>query len=574
MTLTPNYDPNGLSPQLFIHNHTKAVPQNEANADYVYQSGEIDASPRQDFKLATGGLHGGINDDPGSFVFTIDDPGNTLTDTKGRRAAIFGRQWDVQLYLGKSSADLNRWFYGKIMDTDVVRPDTNLQQIRVICSGWGERFKNRMTNIKRFQDKLADGLALDATDNDAKVSELFKDIVEDTDHYIDQGLVLEPDITVTGVQDIDIKLADFQQTGQTWSSAMSQLAACANAYWGIDQNKDVFLTEPGTLDSGFLFTNDLAGLIAQGWNAKKIGYLEREPVTFTDSVFSTAFSHIHGLGANTQTLTVDTTDTPNGDFSMNGSWIAIPFTPTHKNIAKIALSLLKTGTPASGEATFWVSGNNGATPAAPNFSDIRGKGTLAQTKLIELDAVTPEWIEIGFDNRAGISVEPNIVHFLIIKRYGSVSHDFDIQWNTAGTGDYYTSTDGDIWSVVTSQNRFLYRIYSNNPINLTLEDPQARNKWGTREFIFSFRQSVQEETAIEALFAASNVLSKERRIYSDLVVSPVTDKIPLGKFCRIQDSLTGLDTFADIVAYDLSFNSYDTTSVGARKITLKLEELH
>ena len=86
------------------------------------------------------------------------------------------------------------------------------------------------------------------------------------------------------------------------------------------------------------------------------------------------------------------------------------------------------------------------------------------------------------------------------------------------------------------------------------------------------RQDNQEETVREILVHASELLTKERRTYSGIMVSPTTDRIPLGKYCRLQDAKTGLDVQGDIVAVDLSMTATDDTNIGANEIMLTLQE--
>ena len=123
MAITPSYDPSHLAPKILIHDL-------DGTLKYTYEAEQIAASPTQDFQLRALKLHLGINDDIGNSVLLIEDPNNALTETTARSDSKIKRQWTVQVSLGKSSADLNRWFYGKILDVEVLRPDTAVQQIR------------------------------------------------------------------------------------------------------------------------------------------------------------------------------------------------------------------------------------------------------------------------------------------------------------------------------------------------------------------------------------------------------------------------------------------------------------
>jgi len=174
MSLTPNYNPNGLSPKILINDFSGTL-------QYTYESDRIAASPTKDFRLTSGAFHIGVNDDFGYFTFVIDDTNNVLTDGTAQANPLIKNQWEVELHLGKDSSSLNRWFYGKVIDVTVTRPVTNIKQLTVTVAGWGIKTKYRYTSIKRFQAKESDGVSLDDTDTTVKISELVKDIFEDTD---------------------------------------------------------------------------------------------------------------------------------------------------------------------------------------------------------------------------------------------------------------------------------------------------------------------------------------------------------------------------------------------------------
>ena len=413
MVLPTGYDPSQLAPRLLVHDVAGTL-------QYTYEAKQIAASPVQNFKLSTISLHLSVNDDFGYLDFLIEDPDNQLTDTDARATPLIGQQWPVQLYLGKSSSSLNRWFYGIISDVQVIRPRTALQQIRVHCDGWGIKTQYRMTNIKRFQDKQANGVDLDSADTNTRVSELAKDVVQDDDHYIDSGLTTESEITVNGVQTIDVKLADFQQTAQTWFSAISQLAAYSNCYWGLDGDRDLYMIEQGSTDGGFLFSNNLTGLDVVGWDKDKLGLLRNSSFAWNDTTYVGGISILHGLGANVVTKDQEQDPTPDNFLNMDANWVAVKFTPGQENLEKIALSLIRTGTPASGDASFFVVGDDGT--GKPNLLDLRAKGTLGQSVLQALPTIGKNYVEIAFNIKGGIRVSPREELFIAVKKYGTASH--------------------------------------------------------------------------------------------------------------------------------------------------------
>jgi len=123
LTITPGYNADPLNPEVYIYNLSDVL-------QYTFQTSATQASPTQDFQLRSYRVHSGLNDDYGSLTLLIDDPSNTLTDTTNiRRPCKIKRQWTIQFKLGKSNGTLYRVFYGKIFEAEVIRPNTNLQQI-------------------------------------------------------------------------------------------------------------------------------------------------------------------------------------------------------------------------------------------------------------------------------------------------------------------------------------------------------------------------------------------------------------------------------------------------------------
>ena len=567
MVLTPNYDVNELSPRIIITDRTGVVK-------YIYETTVTTTEPnaRQDFTLSELKVHSGSNSDHGYAILKIDDRNNDLTDvTNTLRDSKIERQWDIQIYFGKSQPLLQRWFYGKIFDVDIVRPFTNQQHLILSCVGWGSMLRDRITNIKRFQAKAADGITLDATDTTVKVSELVKDIIEDTDHQADHGLDnTELGITVNNVQDIDVKLPDLQKSFSTYATALSELSTSGNAMWGIDADRDLFLRDPGSVDSGFLFTNDLEGDTAQNWDSSRIGYLINASQSWRDSSYDGAYSILHGLGSNAVKIDQENSGSENAIRTSNTSFIGIPFTPSTDNIGKISLRLGKTGTPTS-PITISVVGINASDSNSPKMTNLRKSITLDSAKIQSL-STSGGWVELGLQEK--INVEPGTPLALVINKYGSVSSNLTMDYRT-GTGTFWTSPDGVDANWASATGLFSVRDYSWKSLQIILENTRAKAKYGTREKVVQFNSGQEEGSAREALISAGEVLGLERRFYSQVTISPPTLRIPLGQYCRIHDTKTGLSVKANIISTDISMSGKSgETSIGADRVTLGLEEVH
>ena len=167
MTLTPNYNPNALHPRIVITNQF-------GGSAYTFESKELNPTGTQDFQLNALKLHLGIDDDFGTLHLVIHDNDGNLSDlTNNDRPGLIGREWSIQLYLGKSTATEQRWFYGKIKDFTTSRPTTGVQTISISCVGYGIVLRERMSRLVRNQAKTADGVTLDDTDDSTKISELI-----------------------------------------------------------------------------------------------------------------------------------------------------------------------------------------------------------------------------------------------------------------------------------------------------------------------------------------------------------------------------------------------------------------
>ena len=567
MVLTPNYDIGELSPKIIITDRTGVEK-------YRYETSITTASvsPQQDFTLSELKVHAGSNTDYGYAILKIDDRDNLLTDTTNNiRDSTIERQWDIQIYFGKSQPLLQRWFYGKIFDVDIVRPFTNQQHVILSCIGWGAVLRDRITNIKRFQGKAADGITVDSTNTTTKVSELVKDIIEDSDHQADHGLDnSDLGITVNSIQDIDVKLPDLQKSFATYATVLSELATSGNTMFGVDADRDLFLRDPGSVDSGFLFTNDLAGDTAQNWDSSRIGYLINASQSWRDSSFDGAYSVLHGLGSNTVKIDQQNSGSENAVRTSNTSYIGIPFTPSTDNIGKIALRLAKTGTPTS-PVTISVVGINASDSNSPKMTNLRKSITLDSAKVQSL-STSGDWTELGLHEK--INVEPNTPLMLVVDKYGDGSHNLTMDYKT-GSGTYWTSPDGVDGNWTSATGLFSIRDYSQKALQIILENTRAKAKYGTREKVVNFNSGQEEGSAREALISAGEVLGLERRFYSQVTVSPPTLRIPLGQYCRVYDSKTGLSVKANILSTDIEMKSKaGETSIGANKVTLGLEEVH
>ena len=565
MTVTAGYDPRELSPKVIITDYDGAT-------QYTYESATIATTPTQDFKLTDLRIKMDGNGDYGSATLIIADNGSALVDATLRKGSLIKRQWDIQIYLGKTSATLQRWFYGKIVSANVIRPGTGQQSIVIDCVGWGVILKERITRIIRNQDKDADGISLDDTDTKTRLDNLILDMFTKVDHQVDENIPQISSITAAlanpglDATTLDIKVANVNELGNTYAGFISRIAGLANADWYVDADRRLIVRDAFSYDSGFLFTNNLTGLDAAGWSATKIGYLKNQVLGWSDSTFDSLYSFIHGFGHFAPSLDVGYSTAPDAADNLDTSWIAIPIAPTRDNIFKISLRMTKTGTPAAAHELRIVGDDSGN----PDPTDIRRVIRIAKETLQGLGTTTPaDWAEYPVTPK--LEITPNEQLYVVFPKYGTATDTVNINYK-AGVGTYKTSTDGTTWSNATGSPA--HRIYSAKRLMTTLENTVVSQKLPEpREKLLPIRADLEEQTVRQAMIQAGFILGKQRRAYEDVVITPTTDRIPLASYCRLQDSKSGLDIKAIIDSYEIEMHS-NNNRLGADSIKLSLDELY
>tara|TARA_R110000803_G_scaffold106366_2_gene174448 strand:- start:776 stop:2464 length:1689 start_codon:yes stop_codon:yes gene_type:complete len=560
MTVTAGYDPRELSPKVIITDYA-------GSTQYTYESATIASSPTQDFKLTDLRIQMNGNGNYGSATLVIADNGSALVDSTLRRGSLIKRQWDVQIYLGKTSGTLQRWFYGKIVSANVIRPGTGQQGIALDCVGWGVILKERITRIVRNQDKDTDGLTLLDSDTKTRLDNLILDIFNKVDHQIDENIQQINSVTAAVADpgldsaSLDIKVANVNELGNTYAGFIARMAGLANADWYVDSDRKLVVRDAFTYDSGFLFTNNLTGIDAINWSPTKIGYLKNQVFGWTDSTFDSLYSWIHGFGHFAPSVDVSYTTAPDAADNLNDNSVSIPITPTRDNIFKIALRMTKTGTPASAHEIQIVGDDSGS----PDATDIRRVIRIPKETLQALGTSTPAtWAEYPVTPK--LEITPNEQLYIVFPAYGDASNTVNINYKS-GVGSYFAGA-----SSVTGSPA--YRVYSAKRLMTSLENTVVSQKLPEpREKLLPIRGDLEEQTVRQAMIQAGLILGKQRRVYQDVTITPTTDRIPLASYCRLQDSKSGLDIKAIIDSYEIEMHS-NNNRLGADSIKLSLDELY
>jgi hypothetical protein len=564
MTLTPNYNPNALHPRIVITNQF-------GGSAYTFESKQLNPTGNQDFQLTALNLHLGVDDDFGTLQLVIHDNDGNLSDlTNTDRPGVIGREWSIQLYLGKSTATEQRWFYGKIKDLTTSRPTTGVQTISISCVGYGIILRERMSRLVRNQAKTADGVTLDDTDDSTKVSELILDLFNDKDHYIDNNIdrltsiTAQTSTTGNGIDEsaTSQKIANVNFNVASFGQIISNLCGIANTTFHVNADRALVVQDPESRDSGFLFTNNLSGERATTWDSTKIGYILNAPLEWKDSSADMLYNFVHGFGHFKPGVTVSETTAPDAADNLDSEWHAIPFASTADNIVKIAIRSIKTGTPAE-DTSVQIWGDTGG--SGPDPDDVRYKKLLNTETLNKLGTTTPaDWFEIPIHPR--LDITPGEQLYIVFPKVGDASNTISVNYK-AGSGTYWDSTNGTTW--VSRTGKSAYRIYESRRLTTTVENTSAAEILPEpRERIFPIRSDLEEQTVRQTLLSAAEVLGKQRRTYGTVIVSPVTERIPLGTFCKLEDVKTGLSVKANITGIDLQA---DTSTLGVQSIELSLD---
>jgi len=568
MSFVSGFDPTESSPEVYIYDYDEVLK-------YTYQTSKTQASPTQDFRLTDLELTIEGNGGYGHTKLILEDNNNALLDTTSRKKCVIKREWIIQIKMGKDNAGLQRWFYGHIKGATIIRPGTNTQRIMITAVGWGEVLKNRITVIKRNQDKDSNGIDLDSTDDKTKIYNLILDMFEDTDHQIDENIPQITDVGASLTEDgicsecTDISIANVNEIGNTYAGFISRMVGVANADWNVDADRRLIVRDANTHNSGFLVTNDMTSLTTTGWETNKLMYLKNVPFSYDDSSYDTVYSFIHGKGHFAPSLNLEENTTPDATDNMDDEWLAIPFTPTVDNIFKVAIRLTKTGDPPA-NSFIEIRGDDGT--GKPDANDVRRRIDITKEFLTKLGTSTPAgWYEIPISPK--LEIEPNSSLFLVLGKFGDASNTYNIDYKS-GSGTYYVSTDNITWS--SAIGLVNYRIYDAKRLNTTVENTVLSNKLGhQKEKLLPIRADLEEQTVRETLIVAAEVLGTERRVYDNIVCTMPYDRIPLAANLRMIDAHTGLDIKCEIASYTVEMHAGDSQSnIGATEITLTLDDVH
>lgn len=532
---------------------------------FRYQSEGVWPAGTRDFDLNSLVLHYGVNDDFGSLGINIQDDNLALTKSDFSQECIIPRYANVQLSLGKTLAGVTRWFYGKIMQASVFRPDGNSQQIDLYCIGWGQKARDRITDFRRFQNLQSDNITVDATDTKTRADILFSEIWESSEHYALQSLPIPTEITsIPTIQ--TFKFKEFEQRWQSWAATASLIAAGIGGYWGIDYDRKATLNKILSKNSGFLFTSDFEGILTKNWNSAKLGIIKRNTISWGHSIMDQNYNVLIAHGVNEDRLDIDNTGSEDASFDMSTKNVAAAVIPLDSSLSKIGIYIRRLGTPAD-DAFISLMSDSGS---GPRSKDLIRRVRIPKAQLQALSDSVDSLIQVSFE---AIQLVAGSTYFIVLEKYGTASNT--IEWAyEVGAGTFYTAnTVGGTWTIDGTGGKFSIITNPSRLTNVVLVNTTALRKANgeVREKLIPLRQGMDETAAADILIGLADLLTKERRIMPNLSIYIPDTRIPTGEYCLITDN-KGLRVKADIIGVNLIINAYDKTqSIGAMTCDLTLQ---
>ena len=555
------YNPDGLAPVIYIYDHNLQL-------HYTYQHPQITDPPQQDFILSEWQISTGINSDAGHARIRIEDHDANLTDSVGD--IIIKAGWHIQILLGKDANGLESWFFGVCNEPMLERPQFGLQYIDVSAYGYAHTLTSRFVSISHAQERDSETAQLDETDTSACVSELVKLL------FSDQSLLLppaDPNLTLNGVDDVDIKMANLDKTNQSQSIVLSELANLANCVYGITPDLDLYF-HSATQHSGFIITNGDTSQI----DPDKLMIIRNKPFVYKETIVRKAFTSLIGLDL---TLKLDLLKDKGGSAEYHlrvSNSDHYGFEINHfGTINELGLYLLRNRT-LQYDLPWEIKSYYGTND--PNYDDgtQETQGTLSKDALNNtntgLTVNTADWITLNPRLDAVPGATRRLLWFTPHTSFGGLyalykpgntneifgSNGYDFDRNDSSNYDSSDSGNSGIprMRILGEPQQTLLKAQ-----NLKVQKQQQHKEQ------MQYMQGTPESETAEALTTGLlDQAGQRRRIYQFTASVPNTRPV-MGKQIRVIDTHNGLDTNALLIGMDIEGGRQGKLT--AIDITLELE---
>ncbi len=470
------------------------------------------------------------------FRVRIEDSGNLLD-------ANVGNGNKVVIQIGDTQANLTNFVAGFVRYVDIERPDTGAKE--VVLHGFTNpvRTEERIVNMIRIANRLANGVDPDAADTTMKASEVFKDCFEDVDCYPIGGPLLP--FTTGGVNDISEKLASIKEPLVPMKQVLDHVANATGTIYAIDGADEVKLHYPALLHSGITIrdTDDPDTISPEATTGFFIG-----PWKFTKSIRKQdGFANrLYGRGGNKYLLDIDkfTDSTSLECHSVNR---AVQFTPTAPRLNALSLILSRTGTLANDiQGEIRLDRSN-----APTGEVI---GTFEIFKdLVNAMATTINRVNISMNDKR---LQVDKPYWIILKKQGDASNHFKWHHDNGTTGRNAFAAASS-WTVQSNSYTPTHRTYWSRRILFEASSSVSIQKYGVTEdvvdapWILEYQDMDKLLTSILKYSSQQKVLFEPRRIFAP------TTPIVAHKLVRLKDTLSGIDMDAEVKSVRYHFKADD-----------------
>ena len=552
----------GLAPEITIHD-------SNGNEKYRFEHPDIaeGGSPIHEMRITSWHIRAGLNNDAGSASITIQDHENTLTDRSDpRRPIAIKNGWILQIRLKKQHHDMATWFYGIIENPAITRPGHAEQYITITAMGYGIRLPHTFGSISHYQRRGNDGISLDNTDNDARISDIIRRIITDPENLVSPSAA-PLGITANGIDDIDIRVPDFVRNFQSLGMMVNELAGMGDCIYAVNPDRDMSLHIRGSRPSGHLITNDNDGSLIRSWNQHKASIMANRPYMIPESSIGSGYSTIIGLGAVHEEVASSRTT------SGAGSPLTLPadtdtsfsFRLGHASLGRISIRLSRTGN-CTGSLRVSLVGSD--TGSAIDPDDIRAVDVITAARLNhELAADgTPSYIEVGF-GRDPVRLFPQADMHVIIS-----GNDDPVRLHRSGSGSVRRRTgNNESWDAI-SGGGANYRAYSAETVHIVAQDTARRSIQGHKETIIPLYDFPSEGATIIALGGMLDIMGSIRRAYSRITISAPDDRPDCGETMRMYDTHTGTDTTVELIGYEIGASQDPPDNLIASTMEISVEE--
>ncbi|MEM3160348.1 MAG: hypothetical protein QXJ74_06155 [Nitrososphaera sp.] len=456
-----------------------------------------------------------------------------IEDSDGTLNANVKNGVKVEIRASKASGDIdntaNKLLTGYVRDFQTLRQGTNTLGYLLTVYGSQVRFNERITNFFRFGDRDSFASENPASDTDMRISALFTDLVEDTDHLpIGTPTLSSEGFTMTGIDTIVEQMPSIKEPFTEFTTVANRLAEAGGLSWGVDATEDIFLRYPLLTHSGITI-KDTVETTDDANTAYPVGAWD-----FRDSIQKTdGFANrLYGKGG-TQLHVDQSQTTDSASTSLYDTDVAMQFTPTAHDLDAIRLIVSRTGTLSAdieGEVRLDVSD----TPTGDIVGTFRIWKNLVGTSATQ--------VTVNVESH-GKYLQVDKKHWIILKEngddasnHGNWHHDNGTSFTSAtrspgGSGNF---------TVDTTAFGYCFATLCSRRVLVEASDGVSIANYGVVEAVIDAPWIIEPRTMDRYLTSVLSFSAKQKRIYNIPQVKAPDALFAPGKLITIMDTKAGL----------------------------------